>query len=244
MLTPDQGLQHEAEAALKEWMLGERLGEPCMRWRSVVRSLLSEGKLLRADESRCTVHKPGEPIQLTLHAHGINAVLADHSRVSFTASEDAIACNPLVTWKCLRDRLNPEIQLDWDAVNNDQLRWPNGWRKLGTENSPSQVFISTAAAQGVVVVRLLEVDLMRHYTLQREIHSVEFGRYGHVGAEFISPNGHVLEMHGGTDRLDRHCQLNVVIFPDEHISVPLDLVTNHWLADLIDARRALIPVLC
>lgn len=245
MLTLDQGLQHEAEAALKEWVLGKRLAEPCLQWRMAIKNLLSDRKLPVSEMHRCTVYKPTEPIQLTLHAHGVNAVLADHSCLSFTAvSEDTATCEPVVTWKNLRNRAEPTVELSLDAINEDQLRWPNGWHKLDTKPNPSEVFISTANSQGIVVVRLREVDLVRHYALQREIHSVEFGCYGHIGAEFISLNGHVLEIHGGKDQLDHHCHLSAVIFPDECINIPLDLISSHWLADLIDDRRRLIPVLC
>lgn len=229
----DDGLRAEAQAALHEWSLGAPLLPPCIAWRAALARLLQSQEQLVPGSESCSVHRKDEPVQLVLHDKGITAYIADYSKVHFQFSGANGSCGDMVTWKRL-DQTNPETILKWTDVLGDQDKWPDKWHKLRGRCSISEVFVSTEHPQGLLVVRIPELAVARHYRWMRTIHSIDFHPQGQLGGRFISTGHHTLDVDVSSAVLDHRARIHGAIYPDEILDVPLDHPMNRHFQALIN----------
>lgn len=229
VLNPKSKLPQEAAAAWREWQLGTKVAEPCLRWASRTRKDI---------DSKLAVHREEAPVELihrpTTNGSTLTACLADLAIVTFSIPRRGGDCSPKVTWKSLVDNRPMKI-LAWQRIVKDVSRWPNHWLKCVGGNGKYEAFVSTTNAKGLVAIRALGSEVVRHYAFMRTIHAVDFGRHGHIAARFSSYNGHILDVDTSPGKVDQYASIHGMLFPDEYMRVPLSEEMNSYLRALIRA---------
>lgn len=227
-LSPKSKLPQEAAAAWREWQLGSKVAEPCLRWASRVRKDI---------DSKLAVHREEAPVELihrpTANGSTLTACLADLAIVTFSIPLRGRDCSSKVTWKSLVDNRRPRATLAWERLVKDPSRWPNHWLKCADDAGKYEAFVSIKNARGLVAIRVRESEVVRHYSFMRTIHAINFGRQGHVAARFSNPQGHTLDVDVSPDLVDQHASLHGMLFPDEYMKLSLSEKMNSHFRTLI-----------